>query len=152
MLPAGNAKSIPSAHLPFGNAGYHIHVAIEDIRQQRLKDLLKDRYKTRAALAEATGVAPSYISRLLSNGPNRKKLKEDLARKMENAAGLPPLSLDRDDNAHAVMAPSWPFSFSRARYDRLDPRDREKIDEAMTIMLSLCEGNRLERAVKKRAA
>jgi len=127
-------------------------VAIEDTRRRRLQELLADRYKTKAALAQATGVAPSYISRLLSNGPNRKKLKEDLARKMELEAGLPPFSLDRDDNLQATPPPSWPFSFSRARFDRLDPRDREKIDQAMTIMLSLCEGNRLERAVKKRAA
>lgn len=126
-------------------------MAIEDTRRRRLQELLDDRYKTKAALAEATGVAPSYISRLLSSGPNRKKLKENLARKMEIEAGLPPFSLDRDDNLQATP-PSWPFSFSRARYDRLDPRDREKIDQAMTIMLSLCEGNRLDRAVKKRAA
>jgi transcriptional regulator with XRE-family HTH domain len=127
-------------------------VVIEDIRQQRLQDLLRDRYKTRAALAEATGVAPSYVSRLLSKGKNRKRLKEDLARKMEIAAGLPPLSLDRDDNnTQAAAAPSWPFSFARVRFDRLDPRDREKIDQAITIMLSLCEG-RLERATKRRAA
>jgi transcriptional regulator with XRE-family HTH domain len=126
-------------------------VVIEDIRQQRLKDLLRDRYKTRAKLAEETGVAPSYISRLLSSGKNRKRLKEDLARKMEIAAGLPPLSLDRDDSTHAATASSWPFSFARTRFDRLDPRDREKIDQAITIMLSLCEG-RLERATKRRAA
>lgn len=152
ILPVGNALSIPAAHLPFGNGRYDVRVAIEDIRQKRLQELLRDRYKTRAALAEATGVAPSYMSRLLSSGKNRKRLKEDLARKMEIAAGLPPLSLDRDDNAQVATAPSWPFSFARARFDRLDPRDRDKIDQAMTIMLSLCEGSRLERATKKRAA
>lgn len=153
ILPAGNAKSIPAAHLPFGNDLYHVHVAIEDTRRKRLQELLDGRYKTKAALAQATGVAPSYISRLLSHGPNRKKLKEDLARKMELEAGLLPFSLDRDDAmAPAAPMPPWPFSFSRARFDRLDPRDRDKIDQAMTIMLSLCEGRRLEPATKKRAA
>lgn len=129
-------------------------MAIEDTRRKRLQELLDSRYKTKAALATATGVAPSYISRLLSNGPNRKKLKEDLARKMEVEAALPPFSLDRDDGATHATPPAspWPFSFSRARFDRLDPRDRDKIDQAMTIMLSLCEGRRLDPATKKRAA
>jgi transcriptional regulator with XRE-family HTH domain len=126
-------------------------VAIEDIRQKRLQDLLRDRYKTRAALAEATGVAPSYMSRLLSRGKNRKRLKEDLARKMEIAAGLPPLSLDRDDNAQAAPPSTWPFSFSRVRFDRLNPAERQKIDQVIVIMISLCEGG-LDRATKRHAA
>lgn len=129
-------------------------MAIEDVRQRRLRDLLQQKYKTKAALAEALGVAPSYISRLLSPEKNRKRLKEDLARKMETAAGLPHLFFDRDDNAAAIVAPpsSWPFSFPKARIEKLAPRDREKIDEAIKIMLSLCEESGLSRAHKKRAA
>lgn len=125
---------------------------IADIRQQNLRKL-RVSYSTNAALAEVIGVAPDYVSRLLSSGPNRKRLKEDLARKIEKRAGLSPFWLDTDENASQVVAaPLWPFSFSRANYERLDPRDRDKIDQAIKIMMSLCEGNRLERAVKKRAA
>ena len=150
VLPAGNASSIPLEHLPAGNGPYHGVVKIEDVRQQNLRRLL-EQHKTKAALAKTIGVDPSYLSRLLSGGKNRKRLKEDLAREIEKFAGLPPLSLDHGGTQQPDPLPSWPFSFSRARIERLHPKDREKIDQAITIMLSLCEGTESSET-KKRAA
>lgn len=126
-------------------------MGIEDVRQENLRKL-KSKYGTIAALSEIIDVVPNYISRVLSSGPNRKRLKEDLARKIEKKAGLPPLWLDQSENATVESPPPWPFPFSRARFERLDAADREKIGEAMGIMVSLCERSRLDRATKKRAA
>ncbi len=122
---------------------------IEDIRRDNLRALLR-KHGTQAALSEVIDVPPSYISRLLSRGRNRKHLKEDLARKIEKTAGLPHLWLDRSDASPAELPPApWRF---RARYDKLSPKDQAKIDQAIDIMLSLCESGGQQDASKKRAA
>jgi hypothetical protein len=117
-----------------------------------LRQLVKT-HGTQSALAKRIGRAADYISRLLTKGKHRKRLEENLAREIEKSLGLPPLWLDQADNASIEPGPgSWPFSFPRARFDQLSPRDREKIEAAVEIMVSLCEVDRGERTTKRRAA
>lgn len=150
VLPTGNSPSIPPAHLPYGNYGYACEVDIWDVRQRRLRALV-DKYGSQSALAKIIGREANYISRLLSRGKNRKMLQETLARDIEKTLDLPALWLDREDGAVAP-ASTWPFKFPRSQYERLSPRDRDKIEAAILIMMSLCEGSGLDRATKKRAA
>lgn len=128
---------------------------IWDTRRERLRELIKERFDgNQSALAERLSREANYISRLLTDKKHRKRMTEILARKIEKIVELPEFWLDQAHNQAATAPPpAWPFkTFTRAMVERLDPRDRDRIDKAISIMLSLCEGSRPERAVKKRAA
>lgn len=75
-----------------GGSNSHVH----DVRRTNLSALVLDRYRgNKAALARATGVHPNHINLLLSlNREHRRNLGETLARKIEEALGLPRLWLD----------------------------------------------------------
>ncbi len=71
-------------------------MTIYDIRRELLASILATKFKGKQiALSEATGIAPSLISRYL-NGT--KNIGEDVRNKIEEALGLPSLTLDGISN------------------------------------------------------
>lgn len=152
VLPTGNERSIPTEHLPSGKRLVESRgMNIEDVRQSQLRKL-RAKFETNEELAAYADVAASSISRLLSSGKNRKRMGEELARRIEEYAGLPYLWFDQHEASATALRLDWPFSFARSRFDKLTPRDREKIDQAVQLMLSLCEDRGSDQAVKRRAA
>lgn len=122
-------------------------MSIKDVRIARLDAVLKDVYDgNKSAMARAAaerGKAlrnPSFFSELLGG---KKSFGEKLARALEAELQLQPKSLDEPmttgSNVIPLPLPSWPFPFSRARFDRLHPQQRAKIAERIEGMIEAFE-------------
>ncbi len=58
-------------------------------------------------LAEQLGIRPDYVSRMLSSGPNSKRISGDFAREIEKKLALPPLWMDQPQSAGSTaMVPA----------------------------------------------
>jgi hypothetical protein len=69
--------------------------AIKDIRQRRVRELIRAEFEGKQVLfADRIGKPDNYVSRILSNGPNRKGIGETVAREIEQKCGKPPRWLD----------------------------------------------------------
>lgn len=71
-------------------------------RRQRLDQIRASRFEgSIVKLAQAIGKAPSYVGRMLyeEGKAGGKRIGEDVAREIEQALHLPPLSLDAEDEA-----------------------------------------------------
>lgn len=83
---------------------------------------------------------PSFFIELLAG---KKSFGEKLARRLESELQLQPESLDEPvdgDGSNVVqLAPAWPFSFPRSRYDRLSPTQKAKIEGRIEEMLATFE-------------
>lgn len=114
-----------------------------EIRRKRLKQLIDSRCKgNQSEFATSISRAANYISRLLkaSNLKGSKRLGEDLASEIEHEYGLEEgwLSKDPGDDGQDVPTDTgWPFSFPRARFDRLSKRQKIAIEN---IILSAIDG------------
>lgn len=105
----GNALSIPVEHLPGNPAGDTSDVPrdVQDKRLERSLELLKERFHGRRVdFAHAIGREPNYVSRMLSRGPNRKRIGEAMAREIERALHLPLHWLDGQPDEAQTPAPS----------------------------------------------
>jgi transcriptional regulator with XRE-family HTH domain len=72
---------------------------IKDIRQRRVRELIRAEFEGKQSqFAEKIGKADNYVSRILSNGPNRKGIGETLARDIEAKCGKSPRWLDDVSN------------------------------------------------------
>lgn len=92
---------------------------------------------------------PSFFAELLGG---KKSFGEKLARSLEDELQLEHKSLDEPittgSNVVPLLLPTWPFRFSRARFDRLQPLQRAKIAERIEGMIEAFEEE--ARAPKKR--
>lgn len=98
----GNTLSIPMGHLPAGINWQSAGVAkdTQDVRQQRVRELIEKEFGgSQAAFAKAVDRSDNYISRMLSRGPNRKGIGEDLAREIEKLCNKPRGWLDGEADA-----------------------------------------------------
>ncbi len=155
-LPIGNVLSIPAGHLPRGKREYDDAVEkITDHRRKRLKELIDKRYDGRRALfAGVVDVAPSYVSRLLSDGRGRKGLGEDLARRFERKCQLENGWFDMDFPVEDIpdMAHGWPFKSIRpARYYQLQKNQKKLIQGVVEHMIAEFESVHDVRPKKSRA-
>lgn len=82
--------------------GDHLWMDTNSIRRENLRALAA-RYPTQAEFAVACGTAPSVISLIVSPNPKRN-LGHALARKIEDAQGLPPGWLDTPQSEAANIA------------------------------------------------
>lgn len=110
--------------IPFGDSGksgrrYTLcTMDIQEIRRQRLAQLIKDQYGTQANFIEQTNENQGEISALLRD----KSFGEKKARKLEQKCGLPPFWLDG--------SPAAPELTDRARsvaqaFDLLDKTQQD---------------------------
>lgn len=82
--------------------GDHLWMDTNSIRRENLRALAA-RYPTQAEFAVACGTAPSVISLIVSPNPKRN-LGHALARKIEDAQGLPPGWLDTPQSEAAKIS------------------------------------------------
>jgi hypothetical protein len=149
-LPAGNAKSIPEAHLPFGKGAYPfapMDENLNEIRRRRLL-LLIEEVGTQAKLASKISakrknkkpVDPSYISRMVSEpgSPGRKRISTDMAREIEDAVGKDIGWLDHDESKvqkRTKFDPNWPFTIPRETIESMSDDVRGEIDREFTKLV-----------------
>lgn len=138
VLPIGNTTSIPAGHLPCGNCQYAAHVDVTEIRRARFKQLMDERFDGKQSLlADALGMAPNYVSRILSGG---KRLREVLTTRIEVVIGLERgwLSVDLEktmDEDLLEIKPLWPFNFSRRLFDSLSQPQQKAVEKAVLAMI-----------------
>lgn len=69
-------------------------------RRLALTNVVKARFDgVQARLAEKIEVRADYMSRMLNDGPNQKRISGDFARTIEEKVGLPPRWMDMPENA-----------------------------------------------------
>lgn len=78
---------------------------LHTIRKQNLQDLVLRKFAgNKSALARAADVHHNHINLLLSsNDVHRRNMGEELARRIEQTLGLPPLWLDQDHSGDEVV-------------------------------------------------
>lgn len=143
----GNIASIPLGHLPLGNREYDGEMPSDEqnrlyaARRNRLRFILTEGLLTQTKLAELLDMEANYVSRMVSDGPNRKNIGEATARAIERAAGKPKGWLDHDGEeigtteAEHRSTGAWPFDFDRHRYDRLAAADKIRVESAALTMV-----------------
>lgn len=120
---------------------------MKDVRIAHLDAVLQDVYDgNKSAMARAAAERskksrnPSFFAELLGG---KKSFGEKLARSLENELQLEPKSLDEPitagSNVVPLPLPTWPFRFSRARYDQLQPQQKAKIAERIEGMIEAFE-------------
>lgn len=106
--------------------------AIDRIRQTRKKRLkqLVARYGSQGKLAGLLDVQQGYISRSTRSKP----IGEEAARDIEESLGLSVgwLDIDPDESAKTT----WPFSFSRKRWEQLGAEAQEELEVSILRMMS----------------
>lgn len=161
-LPAGNFKSIPRGHLPAGTDHYAASMGDSDFlsvvyanrrkrlaellrefgngKQSALADAIEERLDKRPELKDrikAFGNA-TYISRALK-GPAEmtggKNISEEAAEALEQLFGKADGWMSRSD--HDVAQLPWPFPFSRAKWDALDPEQRREASRHFEIHIDI---------------
>lgn len=119
------------------------------LRALRVKELIdRDFSGKQAAFADAVDIASSTVSRWFMPGQGKKRIGDRTAVKIEQRLGLPSGAMLAPGDVHAerrkaqvVSMPvrdpeSWPFSFSRERFDRLTERQKGQIEGAIKHMLN----------------
>lgn len=133
-------------------------MGMKDVRIAHLDAVLKDIYDgNKSAMARAAAERskksrnPSFFAELLGG---KKSFGEKLARSLEDELRLEPKSLDEPiiagSNVVPLIIPTWPFQFSRARYDRLLPQQKSMIAERVEGMIEAFEQEMRVPTKKKR--
>lgn len=116
-----------------------------DQRQKKLRELIETRFDNRQTdFADRAGIAENYVSRMLSTGANRKKIGEQLARRIEKLCRLPSRWLDGEPvetppEWDILRESGWPFSFEAARFNRLTLQQRSQIDGVVRALVEQFE-------------
>ena len=145
-LPIGNALSIPTGHLPYGNRWQDTAVDYLQLRAEAVLSLIRQRFGgSYAAFAADFGIAPSTVSRWYMKGKGRKNIGEDTAREIEDKYGLERGALvvpDKKSGRPSVVsfAKPWPFpSVDRDRIENLSKDDRIRLDYGLSKEIAALE-------------
>jgi len=127
---------------------HHGVISLEElkaIRRANVARLLDEYGQTR--LSELTGIAPALLYQLgRAKGKSQRNVSDRHARAIEQALGLSPGWMDIDhDRGLEVREPAappplpsedrWPFRFAYARFARLSPSQKERIEEVVEGMV-----------------
>lgn len=147
-LPAGNAKSIPAKHLPFGNDAYPcvpMEARLFEIRRQRLLALINEvggqaELAARVSAVRKKAMDPSYISRLVASPgkKGRKAITGDMAADLETAGGKEAGWLSHDPQIPIKQPrfdPRWPFTIPRETIESMSDDVRGEIDREFTKLV-----------------
>lgn len=111
----------------------------KEIRFQRFDELIARYAGSPKTFCEQTGYDnPTIISQLKGR---KRSFGPELARQLEEAAGLPKYALENPDGLSAPLRVShaspqdWPFSFTLDEYLSLSRSVRESIDDAVSNMV-----------------
>lgn len=130
----GNVSSIPIDHLPSGKNYQTSVMGYHELRQERVRALIRDRCKNKKSIfARDTGIDPTIVSRWFMKGAGRKNIGEELARLIEGTYELPKGSLvmpeltSPQSNVVSINQ-AWPFApVTRKQYDDLPDLDKGEI-------------------------
>lgn len=102
---------------------------LRELRRRRLRELLKELGRGgRSKLANAIDSEANYISQLASHN-QAKAFGEDIARRLERAAGKPKYWLDSEQQADwQERSEEWPFGFDRSLWDNLPQARKMEIE------------------------
>lgn len=84
---------------------------IAEIRREKLRQYIKQHYKTRAEFADAIGKSPAQVAMWFMKSDGKRDIGEKLAREIETALGRPNGWMDRlYENDSAEIIPDAPDS------------------------------------------
>ena len=117
---------------------------ISDIRRKRLADICEKRFGGhQSKMAAAIDKSANYLSRALSDGPNRKKIGEKFARDVESKLGLNSGFLDEViDNQSPGSVKFYNMIMTREaaqfaiEWDKLDEPVRSQMRELVESMVA----------------
>lgn len=138
-------------------------ISIEEkkaIRRANVALLLDEHGQTR--LADLTEIAPALLYQMAKGrGKSKRQVNDRYARLIEDKLGLADGWMDVDHSGKAPQAEprraaksapdKWPFSVPRWRYDRLEPDQKQWIDEEVKGLIQRFE-ERNRPKTKSRAA
>lgn len=139
-----------------------VHIApvdpqeLKKLRIRRLDELIRGKYDNNVSeFARAAKRQQSYFADVLGG---RKSFGEKVVRQLERDLKLDPLYFDRDaahsavERPHATIDP-WPFAIKYSRYERLNVKERKRIEGVVEKMISDIEAEQVaaSRASKRRA-
>ena len=84
---------------------------VADIRREKLRQYIKENFRTRAEFAEKIGKSPAQVSMwFMKKNEGKRDIGEKLAREIEKKLGLPKYWMDQrhdevTDGSHASVSP-----------------------------------------------
>lgn len=154
LLPSGTIMSIPKGMmwfmscLPRRKQHYNVDVTapnntlerLYETRRKRAKQL-KSEFVSLVEFAARIDQSPSYTSRMLQTGKNRKNIGEEMARRIEHLCGKPSGWLDIDEDARTTGRSNskehWPFNFPRQEWEELSQVERRAAEQQFRIFLAI---------------
>lgn len=115
---------------------------IENIQRLRRSNLARLRRERGAnKVADLTGMPQALLYQMaLGNGKSARNIKDEAARAIERACGVPEGWLDCDHERPEKGAVGWPFSIGKDRFDALQPEQQSIVEKVLIATIEAQEG------------